>query len=104
MPSGLKPSAMHFLLKISALLNFATKASSPLQTDQRIHKAPENILHIQRGPGEILLLLLLYNLPFNVLLGKNGSELLSSDPACLVQGLGVLEPQCELSSYTRKGK
>lgn len=48
------------MLNISALLNFATKASSPSQTDQHIHKAPENILHIQRGQGEISLL---YNLP-----------------------------------------
>lgn len=65
-------------------LNFAAKASSPSQTDQHIHKAPENILHVQGGWGEISLL---YKPPeMQRFAWKNGFELLSSGPACLVRG------------------
>lgn len=63
-----------FSAENSCPLNFAAKASSPSQTDQHIHKAPENILHIQRGWGEISLL---YKPPeIQRFAWKNGFELL----------------------------
>lgn len=78
-------------------LNFAAKASSPSQTDQHIHKAPENILHIQGGQGEISLL---YKPPeMQHFAWKNGFELLSSGPACLVQGPCVPSPRRKLSYH-----
>lgn len=81
-------------------LNFAAKASSSSQTDQHIHKAPKNILYVQGGRGEVSLL---YKPPeMQRFAWKNGFELLSPGPACLVRGPCAPSSRHKFS-YHRKG-